>query len=314
MNNHDPESNERPIAPPSPVAPTPPVVRIPAVRSNEEGNEAAKVSSNHSDPMRRRVGLEVPIGQPPTGRSASTELGSPGPISPNIKISRKDDHAVSGATPPPIPESQAAISNREKTDSAWSAPQPRSAKSAWVVRTVILLAVAGCLSLLYWSVFMRLLPVTSEHRERGQEMTRSADELERLRARWTPQQIAEINEQYARAQEALFQNEEEIGNWEEETRNAASMRVLAATLEREPAVALAGADDIAKVTARLSVTPEDIFGSTNSPYNRLALFADAIARTTKRLDLVDLSVVGNSNSISQAQAVIEIFSTERKSL
>ena len=292
-------------------SPASPVVRIPTLPPKAEANETLEQSSVQPDRVLRRVGSDGPAGQRSTSRSSSAEPGTPSPMSSNIKISRPSDFAGSAMAPPPLPASaQAASGGREKPAVAALAPQPRSAKSAWLVRAVIFLSVAGCLALLYWSVFLRLLPVTTEHRNKAQEMTRTADELERLRARWTEQQIAEIKEQYARAQEALFQREEELAAWEEETRNQASTRVLAATLKRQPAIT-SPADGIQMITAQVDVFPEDIFGSTNSPYNRLLLFADALARSPKRLDLVDLSVVGNSNSISQAQAVVQLFSTEK---
>lgn len=304
----DPHSKENP----APTGSTSiPEVRIPTSRPNERGNEPTEASSNKAERVLRRVGSEGSTGQPGAAQSSSAEPGSPAQSTPNIKISRPDAFAAAAATPPPPPaNAQAASGGKQKTAGAALAPQPRSAKSAWTVRAVILLSVTGCLALLYWSVFVRLLPVTTEHREKALEMTRTADELEQLRARWTAQQIEEIKEQYARAQEALFQREEELATWEEETRNEASARVLAATLKRQPAIT-SRADGIQMITAQVDVFPEDIFGSTNSPYNRLLLFADALARSPKRLDLIDLSVVGNSNSISQAQAVVQLFSTEK---
>jgi hypothetical protein len=294
-----------------------PVVRIPAAPINHGESETLTVRSVQPDRLLRRVGSESAAGQsPPAASPVSAELGSPAPSTSNIKISRPDEFAGSTiVTPPTDLTSQTGRGGNPKTGGIALAPQPRSAKSAWIVRAVILFAVGGCLWLLYWSVFVRLLPITTEHREKALEMTRASDELERLRARWTVQQIAEIKEQYTRAQEALFQREEELATWEEETRNEASKYVLAAALKREPATPMTSpATGIYMVAAQVNIVPEDIFGSTNSPYNRLLLLSDALTRSPKRLDLVELSVVGNSNSISQAQAIVQLFSTEGKPL
>ena len=310
MNSHpDPTSKHIP-ATPGPTAF--PEVRIPVPPPNEGGNEVTEARSIPAERVLRRVGSAESTGQPPAVRATTAEPGSPVSSAPNIKISRPDAFAASPPTPPPVPTKAPAGTGGKQKSGIALAPEPRSAKSAWMVRAVILLSVAGCLVLLYWSVFIRLLPVTTEHREKALEMTRTADELEQLRGRWTEQQIAEIKERYARAQEALFQRDEELAAWEEATRNEASMRALAATVKRQPAIPITStADRINRITAQLNVVPEVIFGSTNSPYNRLLPFANAIAHSPKRLDLIELSVVGNSNSISEAQAVVQLFSREK---
>ena len=181
-----------------------------------------------------------------------------------------------------------------------------------MVRSAILLCLAGALALLYWSVFVRLLPITSEHRDKALEMSRTADEVERLRARWTPQQTEEIKQRHAHAQQALFVGDAELKLWQEEVQEHARMRVLEADLKVEEAKALTGSTDpISSVSARLDIYPSQIFNSTNSSYRRLLAFTDAIANSGKRLELLELSVHGNSNSVSQAEARVQLLSTER---
>jgi hypothetical protein len=177
------------------------------------------------------------------------------------------------------------------------------------------LVVILALGLLYWSVFMRLLPVTAQHRDKALEMTRLADELEQLRARWTPRQIEETKARFERLQANLFDPARDLADWQVQVQEQARMRVLDARLELGPLQPLTGAaTGISAMTAQLNLSPNSVLGSAATPYSRLLRFTESLAGTSKRLELLELNVTGDSNSVSHATAVVQLYAAERKAL
>jgi hypothetical protein len=133
---------------------------------------------------------------------------------------------------------------------------PRSAQSIWTVRLASLFAIAVALGVLYWSVFLRLIPVTAEHRDQAQEMTRLADELETLRRRWSPDAIQEIKARHERAVSMLFDPSLDLNAWQAELAEHARMRVLEASLDLGPLQPLDGpAAGISSLIVDVNLSP-----------------------------------------------------------
>ncbi|HVK59287.1 MAG TPA: hypothetical protein VM735_10935, partial [Candidatus Kapabacteria bacterium] len=175
--------------------------------------------------------------------------------------------------------------------------EPRSAGSVWVLRFILLFAILGSASLVYWSFSKRLQTVSNELKEKTAEMTRVADEIERLRFKWGPQQIEETKAEYSKAKDALLDGEEDMAQWRKTVASEGSMRVL--ELVEKPGESFSHAiltNEVSIVPVTLTVQPLPILVTTNTPYSRVDGFADSITRNTeKRYDLVSLTVDGNSN-------------------
>ena len=189
---------------------------------------------------------------------------------------------------------------------------PRSAGSIWGVRIGLFAGVGFALGLLYWSVFVRLLPVAAENNLQSRQMTRLADELEILRRRWSPAEIEDVKVRFAAAQELLFKPEEEIANWQAQILEQARVNTLDAKVKVGAPQPAGGIDGISAVTAEVTLQPNLILGATRTPYARVLKFSEALATSPKRLDLVELSVTGDSNSVNQAQAVVQLLTGEKK--
>jgi hypothetical protein len=235
---------------------------------------------------------------PPQARGTETSggtefLGKPQLPSPEIKLS----------TPPPPPLAPPKPAPLRA---------PRSTGSIWGVRIGMFAGVALSLALLYWSVFVRLLPVTAEHNLQARQMTRLADELELLRRRWSPTEIEEIKVRYAAARESLFKPEQEMGGWETQILEQARIGTLDAKVKMGAPQPAGPIEGISAITAEVSLQPNTILGATLTPYARVLKFTEALTASPKRLDLIELSVTGDSNSISQAQAVVQLLAGEKK--
>ena len=218
------------------------------------------------------------------------------------------------AVPPPIPQSPGAAAPGALPvpgTQRISAPEPRSAKSVWLLRSALLMAVVGSALLVYWAYAKRLQPVTKEQREKTAQMTRIADDIEQLRFKWGPQQVEETKAEYAAAKAVLFSGEEDIETWKTRVRSEASMRVLELVENvGEPAPFPGLTNEVSVVPMTLELEPTPILVTTNTPYSRVLAFADGVmARSDKRFELVSLRVEGNSNSVAKAVAVINLFTS-----
>ena len=222
------------------------------------------------------------------GTEIRSEPGKPLLRAPDIKLKESITPAAA-AKPPPL-------------------RAPRSQGSMWGVRLGLAAGLAISLGLLYWSVFIRLSPVTTEHRQRAIEMTRASDELEMLRRRWAPNEVEELKARHARAQKSLFNAKQDLVDWETQMRDQARAKAWDADVKMgAPQPTNAPVPGITVATAAVNLQPL-VMGSTNlSAYARLLRVTEALADSPKRLDLIELSVTGDSNSVSQAQAVVQLY-------
>jgi hypothetical protein len=166
----------------------------------------------------------------------------------------------------------------------------------------------GSVLLLHWSLFVRLLPVTRQHQDRATQMTRLADEVERLRLKWDPQAVELIRSRFQAARQSLFGGSNDLNRWRTGLEREAGSRALEAGLTLgEPQTNAAINRSFASVKAELEVWPLTVLGFTNSPYQRVLGYFDDVVDSPKRVDLIELSVRGNSNSIQQARAVLHLL-------
>jgi hypothetical protein len=220
----------------------------------------------------------------------TSEIGKPQLRLPEVKLS----------TPAPAPKPPPL-----------KAPQTRG--SVWAVRLGMLAGVALALGLVYWAVFVRLLPITTEHREKALEMTRLGDELEQLRNRYTPAQIEEVKSRYTAARASLFDPSQEVTDWQTQLQDQARIQILESQFKvSDPQPVNSPMEGLTALTAEVSVQPNLVLGSATSPYARLLKFTESLTASPKRLDFLELSVTGDSNSVSQAQAVLQIYAGEKK--
>lgn len=214
-------------------------------------------------------------------------------------------------TPPPVPANSAGGQPPVPVVQRPKPSEPRSAKSVWVVRLVLLCAVFASAALVYWSYTKRFQPVTAEQREKTAQLTRLADEIEQLRFKWGPQQIEQTKTEYSQAKAVLFTDDEEINAWKKRVHAEANMRVLELKQDAaEPVPHPSLTNEVALLPVTLEIRPLPILVTTNTPYSRIVHFADGIAASAeKRFELVSFSVDGNSNSVAQAVAVVNLFTS-----
>lgn len=257
---------------------TDPAVRIPVTPVNPPPvpAQSAPFSSQETE---QQVAVDESIGRP--------QLRTP-----EIKIS----------TPPPPPAPKLPPMRA-----------PRTAGSVWGVRLGLLAGVGVALAVLYWSVFVRLLPVTTEHNAQARQLTRLSDELELLRRRYAPAEVDEIKARYSRAQESVFNQAQELSDWETQVVDQARIATLDAKVKlNAPQPASAEMQDIKSVTAEVNLQADAIPGAKVTPYARVLKFTETLATSPKRIELMELSVTGDSNSVSHAQAVVQLLAGERK--
>ena len=229
-----------------------------------------------------------------TSEPSGGEFGKLQAKAPDIKL------AASATPPAAAPVKTAAM------------PAPRKTGSVWLVRVGLFVGLGAALGLLYWSVFVRFLPMTKEHNAKASQMTRAADELETMRRRFAPEEIEGLRSRYAQAQEALFDLKDGTTEWQTQIEEQARSGTLNPNVKLGLPALSTNVAGIAAITAEVTLQPDINVRTTNTPYARLLKFTDELASSPKRLDLLELSVTGDSNSVSQAQVVVQLLAGEKK--
>jgi hypothetical protein len=187
----------------------------------------------------------------------------------------------------------------------------RTGGRTWFVRLIMLTICVGSILLLYWSLFVRLLPVTRQHQERAIEMSRLSDEVEQLRIKWDPEAVEQVRARFEVARQSLFAAPVELEQWKTGLeRNAASRALETRLTLGEPQPASAAEQPLSRVQADLQLWPFTVLGLTNPPYHRVLGYFQDVVNSPKRVDLIELHVQGNSNSVQEARAVVHVLTGE----
>ena len=181
-----------------------------------------------------------------------------------------------------------------------------------LLRFGMLLAVAACATLVWWSVSRRLLPATRELRDQTVAMTRLAREVEELEKNWNEEEVQRTEERYKQAQELLFNSDADLLDWKEETEREAVAMNLAATTQTNQARPHATESTLALRPVNVRIDPVPVIRTTNSPYRRFLGLAETLQKQAKRVDLLELSVTGNSNSLQRANLTLEAWASAGK--
>jgi hypothetical protein len=287
----------------APVNPTPNpesspqtlTVRIPVAKSEPAAQPPAIKKGTVPPPLPAKY--QQSAGETQSTNNAASEVGKPHSRTPEIKL------AAPVAAAPPVAARTAAT----------AMPAPRKSGSVWLVRVGLFAGLGFALALLYWSVFVRLLPITSEHNSKARQMTRAADELEMLRRKFSPEEIEALRTRYARAQEALFDLKDGATDWQTQIEEQARVGTLDLKVKvGAPAAASTNVNGISAITAEVTLQPSVITGTNVTAYARLLKFTGGLASSSKRVELLELSVTGDSNSVSQAQVVMQLLAGEKK--
>lgn len=273
-------------------------VRIPTPKAEQAVAKAAAVPvAQPAAPLKKAGAVPPPLPemyrQPQTSNETTAEVGKPQLRPPEMKLAA----AASGPAAPAKPVAM---------------PAPRKAGSIWLVRMALFAGLGAALGLLYWSVFVRLLPVTKEHNAKALQMTRAADELETLRRRFTADEIEGIRSRYAQAQDSLFDLTSGTTEWQTQIEEEARNGTLISNVKLGTPSVSTNIAGIAAITAEVTLQPNINERTNVTAYARLLKFTDGLAATPKRLDLLELSVTGDSNSVSQAQVVVQLLAGEKK--
>ena len=260
----------------------------PAARAGESGG----VGGPADQPWWQKFLAEKPGTSPAAGEAGQSK---PPVIQQPVRLA---------ARPPAEPAFAASPSVAKLT----AAGAPRSLLQIWVVRFVMILICVGSIGLVYWSLFLRLQPVSRLHQETFIRMSQLSDEVEQLRLRWTPEEISQTQARFRAARRLLFAGRAELQEWEKETaRQSASMMIETVFEIGQPEPHPLAGLNLASVRADLHIWPAVPVGVTNAPYKQVLGFIHTVANSPKRLDLLELSVVGDSNSVAQARARLQFL-------
>ncbi len=196
--------------------------------------------------------------------------------------------------------------NGEKSQFVGS--MPRAVLRVWLVRLGMVVFCAACLGVVWWSLFVRLQPVSQAHRDKALEMSHLADNVEQLRVKWAAEPVKQIEARFSAARQKLFTGQEQILKWQDETTRQGADLGLDITMDLSPSQPYPGMEQkIGLVRAGIDITPIRE-GFTNSVYQRLLQFAEILVATDKRCDLTLLSAEGNYESVRHARAVVQLLS------
>jgi len=187
------------------------------------------------------------------------------------------------------------------------APPPRRLLVAVLERVGLALAMSASFAVIWWSVD-RLGSAQRHTADLGQQAARLASEIDVMRGQWPAGSTQAVLQRYSQASEALFQTPEAIAAWHDTLREDAIPLALDPTLAlAETRQTNAGSASFTVIAANLEVRPADGIASDRPAYRRVLQFTHALASQPRRLDLVQLSVEGGSNSVSKAQATVELW-------
>ena len=175
-------------------------------------------------------------------------------------------------------------------------------------RVVLLLIFGAALLLLVWSV-NRVPPLNAELQLQSFQVSRLADEVERLQANWNTNEAAEVAQAVKTTREQMFASPEEYIKWQQEIQNQSTPLGLDASsqlLKAKPTPDNRFSATPAVIA--IEVQPSTETTVTNSPYKRLLEFGQSLARPSKRVDVTELTVIGNSNSVAQARIEVQLWS------
>jgi hypothetical protein len=184
----------------------------------------------------------------------------------------------------------------------------RSARTSLFRLAMIGICLAS-IGLVYWSFFMRFLPVSGEHQAHITELSRLSDEVDQLRARLDPVEVEQTRVRFAAARQLLFASGDDLQQWGMTLERDALSRAL------EVSVELGDAEEedqdhpeLSRVSAELTLWPLTVVGLTNSPYQRVLGYFQDVVTAPKRIDLLELRVDGNSNSVEYVHARFQVMS------
>jgi hypothetical protein len=184
---------------------------------------------------------------------------------------------------------------------------PRAFLLVWLARLGMVVFCAACFGLVWWSLFVRLQPVSQTHREKALEMSRLADDVEQLRVNLAAEPAGLAEARFSAAREHLFAGQEQILNWQDETTRLAADLGLDIKIDLSPPQPYPGMEqEIALVQAGIDITPA-VEGFPASAYQRLLQFAEVLVAADKRCDLTLLSAEGNFNSVRHARFVVQLL-------
>ncbi|MGE3312952.1 MAG: hypothetical protein AB7O66_23530 [Limisphaerales bacterium] len=189
-------------------------------------------------------------------------------------------------------------------------PRRRPAWAHGLVRRLAVGAVLGVTGFLLWTSVSRLVRARTQSREVTRRIAQLSGEIDVMRAQWPGSRTQAIADRLPAAQASLFSGPPAVAEWIE------SVRARAIPLDLETEFEFAGARtqafdrNVAVLRTRLRVVPDHDATPSKPTYHRLLALGDHLARQPRRLDVLELSVRGDSNSVTEASAVIEMWSDD----
>lgn len=187
-------------------------------------------------------------------------------------------------------------------------PVKRGPRATWF-RLAMLVVCLASIGLVYWSFFLRFLPVSSEHEADITELSRLSDEVEQLQLRLDPVEAEQTRVRFEAARQLLFSDADALQQWgmtleRDALSRALDVNVVLGDAEEEAEEVT----ELSRVSAELTLWPMTVVGLTNSPYQRVLGYFQDVVTAPKRIDLLELRVDGNSNSVEYAHARFQVMS------
>ncbi len=178
-------------------------------------------------------------------------------------------------------------------------------------RGVILAAVLGSVSLIWWSFGLVLSPRLEQSRQLAMRVSRLSSEVDDLDRQWPKAAVEQLSNQVHRAEATLFRTRLDVEAWLDKAKALAA--VLALDLRAElgpPSRRTAGGRTLAVIPVTVSVEVQRVRPELGpaSPYQRILSLSRSLTDEDKqRADLMEVSVAGGVDSVTRAVLVLNYW-------
>jgi len=200
--------------------------------------------------------------------------------------------------PSPSPGQRSVAHSQPRKISQWEA----------LFRTAIAAALIVSMSLAWWTLTRKLVPLQQQSQALGATMSRLTEEIGVLQSKCSKEDVERIRTQYKQLRTQLFADQDAMEAWIKRLDESAGPLTLILHVEfGTPSVQLTNEMHVSVVPASVSIEVHPMAGATESPYQRLLRFGQQLSAEGKRADLAELSAEGGTASITRALLVFNLW-------
>jgi hypothetical protein len=184
----------------------------------------------------------------------------------------------------------------------------------WIYRGVAFVLICGSLTLAWWSVTQRLMPLQNRSRELSSRVAKLSTEVDDMDRKWSKAQAEQVSRWLEQAHDELFADETALEAW------LASVRLQAAPFGLQPKAEFdKPVEKTASKGEKIAIIPASVsldFSSVPegrekpSPYLRLLRLTQRLNSYDKRADLTEVKVEAGSDSINHVMLLFGLWAVE----